>query len=211
MMRHGFSEVWSSRQECSRNFGIVVVFEKQNKKENQSTNHNFTPNHSAPNKYLTARERQIEEVTFPTKFLFNWVEKKKLIVFWGANYLLELIVRSGTLAKEQIMVVDINPSKLHRMSNYGFECIDPDKFIDGYGENPETRSIKNEECEVVITAAAHAADIVARIGSVTMNYRVFDPRVDGIQPWPDWGPSSSTQTRQNLDAEPKVRSILCWV
>lgn len=171
MNRHGFAEVWSTHEESSRDFGFVSIFERQTKKQIDQ----LFPNHSAPEKFAIARKKQSEEIEFPAKFFDGWLDTKKLIVFWGANDNLELALGSGLLQRKQILVLDISSAKRNMMSALGLDFMHPDDFIATHEEILEVRSLTDAECEVVITASAHAAHIASRVRPITANYRVFDP------------------------------------
>ena len=170
MARHGFEEIFSSDDLCSRSFGFVSVFQQ---KTHLSVSFSFDK--SIPEKYAAGRERQTRVVEYIHEFFNDELKEKKVICFWGANANLEMIFESKILQDQKYLVIDINVAKRSLIERLGYEFFTPSEFFDAYSDILSMHSITSNEVSIVITATAHSRSIRSQLDHIECDYLTFDP------------------------------------
>ena len=167
--RYGFRELYYSKDNSSRDFQFVSVYEKSKTKQKLRV-----PNKDAIECYKLGRQKQILEKNFPELF-FKSFNKSNLIVLWGVNRYLFKILESNVLNDYKIITLDINSKKNFLLDEYNFDFYTPSEFFQNYKMILAKYNVNISQTEFVITAVAYYASIKKEINLISKKVHIYDP------------------------------------
>jgi hypothetical protein len=170
MARHGFEEIFTSHELCSRNFGFVSVFQ-----EGSCPSKSFPIDASVAEKYIVGRAKQIRLSEYIYEFFNDKLKHKKTLCFWGANANLEVIFDSEILKDKECIVIDMNANKRLLIERLGYKFLLPSEFLEAYTDILAKRSITSDEVSIIITATEHSLSISSQLGKIKCDYLTFNP------------------------------------
>jgi len=167
--RHGFSLKRSSRDECSRDFGFLSVFEKG------SANEFHEVDSSVVKSYKIGLETLMAQSSYARRFFEEVLSEKSLLCFWGANANLELVIETNEMKGKNVLAIDINPLKRDVVEQAGLEFMSAGDFAVSKDEILNRFDVSSDETIIVITASEHSKPISQVANALSLEFVVFDP------------------------------------